>query len=96
MALEIQKSKLHHIYLLALASSGDYSGCVGGCGTEHRHGAGSVSHNVTLENDWASSERRFFDVLHVVFLGVGGRDAVARAELDTEMFIFLGGAAVTA
>ena len=96
MALKIQKSKLHHISCLALASSGDYSGCVGGCGTEHRHGAGSVSHNVTLENDRASSERSFFDVLQVMFLGVGGRDAAARAELDTELFIFLAGAAVTA
>ena len=51
MALKIQKSKLHHIYCLALASSGDYSGCVGGCGAEYGHGAGSLSHNVTLEND---------------------------------------------
>ena len=44
MALKIQISKLHHIYLSALASSGDYSGCAGGYGTEDWHGAGSFCH----------------------------------------------------
>ena len=41
MAMKTQYSKLHHIYFKALASSGDYSGCAGGYGTDDWHGAGS-------------------------------------------------------
>ena len=44
MALKNPKSKLLHIYLTALANSGDYSGCAGGDGTDDWHGAGSVCH----------------------------------------------------
>ena len=51
MALKIHESKLHHIYVTALASSGDYSGFAGGYGTDDWHGAGSFLSHVTLDNE---------------------------------------------
>ena len=43
-----------------------------------------MSH-VALENDLASFERIFFDMLLVMCLGVGGWALVALAKLDTEL-----------